>query len=147
MSGQLSCRSPHLQHQIAVVGSVRGLAFAGDMVKYGYDVTVFEALHELEEYSVTASPSFVSNDIVDIEIEGLGRWGEIRNKLHHRQDHLSGRPPEEGYKAIFVGSGGLPTSNRVKPEWHHVVQRVPHACQPDASRRPGERHPGTHRRR
>src|SRR5690554_753258 len=61
--------------KIAVVGSgAAGLAFAGDMVKLGYDVMVFEALHELGGVLRYGIPEFrLPNDIVDVEIDVLGK--------------------------------------------------------------------------
>ena len=116
MSGQLSVpvTAPSNGIKIAVVGSgPAGLAFAGDMVKYGYDVTVFEALHELGGVLRYGIPEFrLPNDIVDIEIEGLRKMGVkfetncIIGKTISQEDLR-----EEGYKAIFVGSGAdCPTS-------------------------------------
>ncbi len=63
--------------KIAVVGSgPAGLAFAGDMIKFGYDVTVFEALHELGGVLRYGIPEFrLPNNIVDTEIEGLKKNG------------------------------------------------------------------------
>lgn len=63
--------------KIAVVGSgPAGLAFAGDMVKQGYDVTVFEALHELGGVLRYGIPEFrLPNEIVDVEIDGLKKMG------------------------------------------------------------------------
>ena len=63
--------------KIAVVGSgPAGLAFAGDMAKYGYEVTVFEALHEIGGVLKYGIPEFrLPNIVVDREIEGLRRLG------------------------------------------------------------------------
>lgn len=122
MSGQLSVppTAPPNGIRIAVVGSgPAGLAFAGDMVKYGYDVTVFEALHELGGVLRYGIPEFrLPNDIVDIEIEGLRKMGVkfetncIIGKTISQEDLR-----EEGYKAIFVGSGaGLPNFMNIPGE-------------------------------
>ena len=122
MSGQLSVpvTAPSNGIKIAVVGSgPAGLAFAGDMVKYGYDVTVFEALHELGGVLRYGIPEFrLPNDIVDIEIEGLRKMGVkfetncIIGKTISQEDLR-----EEGYKAIFVGSGaGLPNFMNIPGE-------------------------------
>ncbi len=58
---------------MAVIGSgPAGLAFAGDMAKYGYDVTVFEALHEIGGVLKYGIPEFrLPNKIVDVEIDNL----------------------------------------------------------------------------
>lgn len=122
MSGQISVpvTAPSNGIKIAVVGSgPAGLAFAGDMVKYGYDVTVFEALHELGGVLRYGIPEFrLPNDIVDIEIEGLRKMGVkfetncIIGKTISQEDLR-----EEGYKAIFVGSGaGLPNFMNIPGE-------------------------------
>ena len=97
---------------IAVVGSgPAGLAFAGDMAKYGYEVTVFEALHEIGGVLKYGIPEFrLPNRIVDAEINGLKALG-----VTFRTDTIIGKTistdqlQQEGYSAIFVGSGaGLP---------------------------------------
>ncbi len=98
--------------KIAVVGSgPAGLAFAGDMAKYGYEVTVFEALHEIGGVLKYGIPEFrLPNSIVDAEINGLKALG-----VTFRTDTIIGKTVstdqlrQEGYSAIFVGSGaGLP---------------------------------------
>ena len=98
--------------KIAVVGSgPAGLAFAGDMAKYGYDVTVFEALHEIGGVLKYGIPEFrLPNRIVDREIEGLRALG-----VTFQTDVIVGKTlsiddlQAEGYQAVFVGSGaGLP---------------------------------------
>ena len=98
--------------KIAVVGSgPAGLAFAGDMAKYGYQVTVFEALHEIGGVLKYGIPEFrLPNAVVDREIEGLRNLGV--DFLH---DTIIGKTltindlQEQGFEGIFVGSGaGLP---------------------------------------
>ena len=98
--------------KIAVVGSgPSGLAFAGDMAKYGYQVTVFEALHEIGGVLKYGIPEFrLPNSIVDKEIEGLRQLG-----VRFCKDTIIGKTltidelQADGYAAIFVGSGaGLP---------------------------------------
>ena len=98
--------------KVAVVGSgPAGLAFAGDMAKYGYDVTVFEALHEIGGVLKYGIPEFrLPNRVVDREIEGLRALG-----VHFEPDTIIGKTltiedlQAEGYQAVFVGSGaGLP---------------------------------------
>ena len=63
--------------KIAAVGSgPAGLSFAGDMAKLGYDVTVFEALHEIGGVLKYGIPEFrLPNHIVDVEIENLAKMG------------------------------------------------------------------------
>ena len=98
--------------KIAVVGSgPAGLAFAGDMAKYGYEVTVFEALHEIGGVLKYGIPEFrLPNIVVDREIEGLRRLG-----VEFRCDTIIGKTltvdelQKQGFTGIFVGSGaGLP---------------------------------------
>ena len=98
--------------KIAVVGSgPAGLAFAGDMAKLGYPVTVFEALHQLGGVLRYGIPEFrLPNAVVDREIDGLRRLG-----VTFQCDTIIGKTltiedlQAQGYKGIFVGSGaGLP---------------------------------------
>ena len=104
----------HLKNgdKIAVVGSgPAGLAFAGDMAKLGYQVIVFEALHELGGVLRYGIPEFrLPNEVVDREIDGLRRLG-----VTFQCDTIIGKTlsindlQEQGFKGIFVGSGaGLP---------------------------------------
>jgi len=106
--------------KIAVVGSgPAGLAFAGDMIKLGYDVTVFEALHELGGVLRYGIPEFrLPNDIVDVEIDVLKQMGVkfitncIIGKTISQEDLKA-----EGYKGIFIGSGaGLPNFMNIPGE-------------------------------
>ena len=98
--------------KIAVVGSgPAGLTFAGDAVKYGYEVHVFEALHEIGGVLKYGIPEFrLPNSIVDTEIDGLRALG-----VQFHTDTIIGKTisvkelEEQGFKGIFVGSGaGLP---------------------------------------
>jgi glutamate synthase (NADPH/NADH) small chain len=106
--------------RIAVAGSgPAGLSFAGDMVKLGYDVTVFEALHEIGGVLKYGIPEFrLPNEIVDIEIENLRTMGVkfipnciIGKTLSYEDLHT------EGFKAVFVASGaGLPNFMNIPGE-------------------------------
>ena len=98
--------------KIAVVGSGPcGLSFAGEMAKLGYDVTVFEALHEIGGVLKYGIPEFrLPNDIVDNEIESLRQSGVkfitdiVIGKTISYEDFVN-----DGFKGIFVASGaGLP---------------------------------------
>ena len=98
--------------KVAVVGSgPAGLSFAGDMARFGYDVYVFEALHEIGGVLKYGIPEFrLPNRIVDVEIENLAKMG-----VHFQTDCIVGKTisinqlEENGFKGIFVGSGaGLP---------------------------------------
>jgi glutamate synthase (NADPH) small chain len=113
-SGQISVPAIGKKNgiKIAVVGSgPAGLAFAGDMAKYGYDVTVFEALHEIGGVLKYGIPEFrLPNEIVDVEIDNLSKMG-----VNFIKDCIVGKTisiedlQEEGFKAFFVASGaGLP---------------------------------------
>ena len=105
-----ACNKPATK--IAVVGSgPAGLTFAGDAAKYGYEVHVFEALHEIGGVLKYGIPEFrLPNSIVDIEIDGLRKLG-----VQFHTDTIIGKTisvkelEEQGFKGIFVGSGaGLP---------------------------------------
>lgn len=98
--------------KVAIVGSgPAGLSCAGDLAKDGYDVTVFEALHEIGGVLKYGIPEFrLPNAIVDVEIENLRKIGVTFVK-----DCIVGKTitiqelEDEGFKAIFVASGaGLP---------------------------------------
>ncbi|MBO7578642.1 MAG: bifunctional dihydroorotate dehydrogenase B NAD binding subunit/NADPH-dependent glutamate synthase [Prevotella sp.] len=106
--------------KIAVVGSgPAGLSFAGDMVKKGYDVYVFEALHEIGGVLKYGIPEFrLPNKIVDVEIENLAKMG-----VHFQTDVIVGKTisveqlEKQGFKGIFVGSGaGLPNFMNIPGE-------------------------------
>ena len=106
--------------KIAVVGSgPAGLSFAGDMVKKGYDVYVFEALHEIGGVLKYGIPEFrLPNKIVDVEIENLRKMG-----VHFQTDVIVGKTisvetlEKQGFKGIFVGSGaGLPNFMNIPGE-------------------------------
>ena len=106
--------------KVAVVGSgPSGLSFAGDMAKKGYDVHVFEALHEIGGVLKYGIPEFrLPNKIVDVEIENLKKMG-----VHFTTDCIVGKTitvdqlESEDYKGIFVGSGaGLPNFMNIPGE-------------------------------
>ncbi|MBR8534919.1 NADPH-dependent glutamate synthase [Carboxylicivirga sediminis] len=98
--------------KVAVIGSgPAGLTFAGDMAKQGYDVTVFEALHQIGGVLKYGIPEFrLPNSIVDVEIDNLKKMG-----VKFETNFIVGRTAtiedlkEEGYQGFFTGSGaGLP---------------------------------------
>jgi glutamate synthase (NADPH/NADH) small chain len=98
--------------KVAVIGSgPSGLSFAGDMAKLGYDVTVFEALHEIGGVLKYGIPEFrLPNAVVDVEIDNLRSIGVkfVTNFIVGQTATLEDLK-EEGYKAFYVGSGaGLP---------------------------------------
>lgn len=106
--------------KIAVVGSgPAGLSFAGDMVKLGYEVHVFEALHEIGGVLKYGIPEFrLPNKIVDAEIDVLRAMGVVfvKNCIIGKTITIA-QLKEEGFKGIFVGSGaGLPRFMNIKGE-------------------------------
>lgn len=105
-------QAPKNGKKVAVVGSgPAGLSFAGDMIKRGYEVTVFEALHEIGGVLKYGIPEFrLPNSIVDYEIDNLTRQGVRFVKDCIVGKTLStGQLEAEGYCGIFVASGaGLP---------------------------------------
>jgi glutamate synthase (NADPH) small chain len=98
--------------KVAAIGSgPASLSFSGDMIKLGYDVTVFEALHEIGGVLKYGIPEFrLPNKIVDVELENLKKMGVkfVNNFIVGKTvsfDDLK----TEGYEAFFVASGaGLP---------------------------------------
>ena len=111
-TGEVPACAPANGIKVAVVGSgPAGLSFAGDMVKLGYDVTVFEALHEIGGVLKYGIPEFrLPNKFVDVEIDTLRKMGVtfvtdciVGKTLSYDNLH------EMGFKGIFVASGaGLP---------------------------------------
>ena len=106
--------------KVAVVGSgPAGLSFAGDMVKLGYEVTVFEALHEIGGVLKYGIPEYrLPNRIVDAEIDNLVKMG-----VKFEKDCIVGKTitvdelRNEGYDGVFVGSGaGLPNFMNIPGE-------------------------------
>ena len=99
--------------KIAAIGAgPTSLAFAGDMAKLGYDVTVFEALHEIGGVLKYGIPEFrLPNSIVDSELKAMEELGVkfVTNFLVGRTATLEQLSEEHGFKAFYVGSGaGLP---------------------------------------
>lgn len=98
--------------KVAVAGSgPAGLSFAGDMAKLGYEVTVFEALHEIGGVLKYGIPEFrLPNEVVEAEIDGLRALGVefvsdcVVGKTISYEDIVN-----SGYSGLFVASGaGLP---------------------------------------
>jgi glutamate synthase (NADPH/NADH) small chain len=106
--------------KVAVVGSgPAGLAAAGDLAKFGYAVTVFEALHEFGGVLKYGIPEFrLPNYIIDREIKNLQKMGVKfeRNIIIGKTVAFSDLE-EEGFRAFFIGSGaGLPNFMRIPGE-------------------------------
>ena len=100
-------------HKVAIVGSgPAGLTCAGDLVKKGYEVTVFEALHVAGGVLVYGIPEFrLPKAIVKKEVEGLKALGVTieTNVVVGRTISIEELMDEEGFEAVFIGSGaGLP---------------------------------------
>ncbi len=121
-SGQISVPEVAQKNNIkvAVIGSgPAGLSFAGDMAKQGYDVTVFEALHEIGGVLKYGIPEFrLPNKIVDVEIDNLSKMG-----VKFMKDCIVGKTisvedlEAEDFKGIFVASGaGLPNFMNIPGE-------------------------------
>ena len=100
--------------KVAVIGSgPSGLTCAGDLAKLGYDVTIFEALHEPGGVLVYGIPEFrlPKQDVVAKEVENVKSLGvKIEtNVIIGRSITIDELMDEEGYEAVFIGSGaGLP---------------------------------------
>ncbi|MCI6081827.1 MAG: bifunctional dihydroorotate dehydrogenase B NAD binding subunit/NADPH-dependent glutamate synthase, partial [Prevotella sp.] len=121
-SGQMSLPdlAPSNGIKVAAIGSgPSGLSFAGDMAKQGFEVHVFEALHEIGGVLKYGIPEFrLPNRIVDVEIDNLKKMG-----VHFHTDCIVGKTisveelEEMGFKGIFVGSGaGLPNFMNIPGE-------------------------------
>ena len=106
--------------KVASIGSgPTGLAFAGDMAKMGYDVTVFEALHEIGGVLKYGIPEFrLPNRMVDVEIDILKQMGVkfVKNFIVGATASIEDLK-KEGFKAFMVGSGaGLPNFMHIPGE-------------------------------
>ena len=121
-SGQISIPDIEAKNgiKIAVIGSgPAGLSFAGDMIKKGYEVTVFEALHEIGGVLKYGIPEFrLPNKIVDVEIKNLQKMGVTFVK-----DCIVGKTldienlKDEGFEGFFIASGaGLPNFMNIPGE-------------------------------
>lgn len=100
--------------KVAVIGSgPAGVTCAGDLAKLGYEVTIFEALHESGGVLVYGIPEFrlPKESVVKPEIENLRKLGvKIEtNVVIGKSTTIDELMEEEGFEAVFVGSGaGLP---------------------------------------
>jgi glutamate synthase (NADPH) small chain len=110
----LPAKKPPNGRRVAVVGSgPAGLTVAGELVKWGFDVTIFEALHQPGGVLVYGIPEFrLPKRIVQSEVDYLLRLGVKleKNFVVGRTATVDDLLEEEGFDAVFVGSGaGLPT--------------------------------------
>ena len=121
-SGQMSLPAKATSNgkKVAIVGSgPAGLSCAGDLIKLGYEVTVFEALHEIGGVLKYGIPEFrLPNAIVDVEIDTLRQLG-----VQFVKDCIIGKTltisdlETQGYQAVFVASGaGLPNFMNIPGE-------------------------------
>ncbi|MCM1258352.1 MAG: NADPH-dependent glutamate synthase [Roseburia sp.] len=100
--------------KVAVIGSgPAGLTCAGDLAKLGYDVTIFEALHEAGGVLIYGIPEFrlPKQDVVAKEVENVKALGvKIEtNVVIGKSTTVDELMEEEGFEAVFIGSGaGLP---------------------------------------
>ncbi len=126
-SGQISVPmvAPMNGMKVAAIGSgPASLSFAGDMIKWGYEVTVFEALHEIGGVLKYGIPEFrLPNRIVDVELENLKQMG-----VRFEKNFIVGRTATlddlkaEGYTAFFVASGaGLPRFMNIPGENYNGI--------------------------
>lgn len=111
--------------KVAAIGSgPASLSWAGDMVKLGYDVTVFEALHEIGGVLKYGIPEFrLPNKIVDVELQNLQKMG-----VKFETNFIVGKTASfddlkaEGFKAFFVASGaGLPRFMNIPGENYNGI--------------------------
>ncbi len=112
--------APSTGKKVAMVGSgPAGLTVAGDLIKLGHQVTIFEALHKPGGVLVYGIPEFrLPKTIVQAEVDYLIRLGvqvktsQVVGKLHTIDELF-----EQGYHAVFIGTGaGLPNFMRIPGE-------------------------------
>ncbi len=126
-SGQISVpeiKTPNGIKVAAIGSGPASLSFAGDMVKLGYDVTVFEALHEIGGVLKYGIPEFrLPNRIVDVELQNLQKMG-----VKFETNFIVGKTAsfddlkEEGFKGFFVASGaGLPRFMNIPGENYNGI--------------------------
>ncbi|MDE6548996.1 MAG: NADPH-dependent glutamate synthase [Muribaculaceae bacterium] len=113
-SEDLEDSTPRNGKKVAIIGSgPAGLACASDLAKWGYEVKVFEALHQLGGVLVYGIPEFrlPKEKIVGPEIDAVKRLGVefVNDVIVGRTTTIDHLLDEEGFDAVFVGSGaGLP---------------------------------------
>ena len=119
--------APANGHRVAVIGSgPAGLACASDLAKLGYDVTIFEALHRAGGVLEYGIPEFrlPKDKVVAAEIESVKALGvKIEtNVIAGRTVTIDSLLDEEGFDAVFVGSGaGLPRFMNIPGEHYNGV--------------------------
>ena len=126
-NGQVSLpeMAPKNGLKVAAIGSgPASLSFAGDMIRLGYEVTVFEALHEIGGVLKYGIPEFrLPNRIVDFELQNLMRMG-----VRFERNFIVGKTAAfdelkaEGFRAFFVASGaGLPRFMHIPGENYNGI--------------------------
>ena len=119
--------APANGHKVAVIGSgPAGLACASDLAKLGYDVTIFEALHRAGGVLEYGIPEFrlPKDKVVAAEIASVKALGvKIEtNVIAGRTITVDSLLDEEGFEAVFIGSGaGLPRSMNIPGEHYNGV--------------------------
>ena len=108
-------------HKVAIVGAgPAGLACAGDLISKGYEVTVYESLHKVGGVLVYGIPQFrLPKEIVAKEVAGLEAKGVkfVTNAIIGRSITVDELMDEEGYEAVFIGTGaGLPSFMKIPGE-------------------------------
>ncbi|HMB05082.1 MAG TPA: NADPH-dependent glutamate synthase, partial [Isosphaeraceae bacterium] len=106
-------RAPATGKKVAIVGSgPSGLSAAGDLVRWGHEVTVFEALHEIGGVLIYGIPEFrLPKEIVRHEVNGLRQMGVDfqTNVVIGKTFTIDELMTEEGYDAVLIATGaGLP---------------------------------------
>ncbi len=118
----LCVKEPSNGMKVAVIGAgPSGLTCAGDLAKMGYEVTIFEALHKAGGVLVYGIPEFrlPKEKVVEREIDNIKKLGvKIEtNVIIGKTITLDKLFDEEGFKAVFIGSGaGLPKFMGIKGE-------------------------------
>ena len=124
-SNEIAAKEQSNGIKVAVVGSgPSGLTCAGDLAKKGYEVTIFEALHTAGGVLVYGIPEFrLPKSIVAKEVEGLKQLGvKIETNVVIGKTLTIDELFEEGYKAIYIGSGaGLPNFMNIPGEGYNGV--------------------------
>ena len=118
---QIPLCKPRNGFKVAIAGSgPAGLTCAGELVKDGFDVTIFEALHETGGVLVYGIPEFrLPKEIVKKEIEYLEKLGVKieKNFIIGKTSTVDDLLNDEGFDAVFIGSGaGLPSFLKIKGE-------------------------------
>jgi glutamate synthase (NADPH/NADH) small chain len=118
---ELPKKQPSNKKKVAVIGSgPSGLTVAGDLIKLGYDVTIFEALHKPGGVLIYGIPEFrLPKAIVEAEVDYLVKQGvnlEL-NKVIGASRSVEDLMKKDDYDAVYIGVGaGLPTFMRIEGE-------------------------------